>query len=144
LRYVPFFSRFPGGGQRDGEALRGGSNRAGADQLAALLGPNTAAAGALGSKYYPAGNPARAAGTSCPENLDRARRDLEPMRSYFFALLSASWWSIIGLAASLIGVLLLFRYGMPYRTRRDGATLLVLQQTDEKEREAEKRYSILG
>ena len=33
------------GGQRDGEALFGGSNRAGADQLAALLGPDTAAAG---------------------------------------------------------------------------------------------------
>ncbi len=33
------------GGQRDGAALSGGSNRAGADQLVALLGPNTAAAG---------------------------------------------------------------------------------------------------
>jgi hypothetical protein len=32
------------GGQRDGGALLGGSNRAGADQLAALLGPDTAAA----------------------------------------------------------------------------------------------------
>ena len=33
------------GGQRDGAALSGTSNRAGADQLAALLGPDTAAAG---------------------------------------------------------------------------------------------------
>ena len=33
------------GGQRDGVALVGVSNRAGADQLAALLGPDTAAAG---------------------------------------------------------------------------------------------------
>ena len=33
------------GGQRDGVALLGGSNSAGADQLAALLGPDAAAAG---------------------------------------------------------------------------------------------------
>jgi hypothetical protein len=33
------------GGQRDGGALRGGPNRTGADQLTALLGPDTAAAG---------------------------------------------------------------------------------------------------
>src|ERR1019366_2737046 len=32
-------------GQRDGGALSGASNRAAADQLVALLGPNTAAAG---------------------------------------------------------------------------------------------------
>jgi hypothetical protein len=54
------------------------------------------------------------------------------MRSYFFALLSPSWWSVIGLAASLIGVLLLFRYGMPYRTRTDGATFLLLQHRRER------------
>ena len=33
------------GGQRDGQALAGASNSAGADQLVALLGPDTAAAG---------------------------------------------------------------------------------------------------
>ena len=33
------------GGQRDGGALRGSSNRAGADQLRSLLGPDAAAAG---------------------------------------------------------------------------------------------------
>jgi hypothetical protein len=33
------------GGERNGEALSGLSNRAGTDQLAALLGPDTAAAG---------------------------------------------------------------------------------------------------
>ena len=33
------------GGQRDGRALRGNSDRTGADQLVALLGPDIAAAG---------------------------------------------------------------------------------------------------
>jgi hypothetical protein len=29
----------------------------------------------------------------------------------------AGWWSIAGLVVSLIGVLLLIRFGMPYRVR---------------------------
>ena len=32
-------------------------------------------------------------------------------------MLPAGWWSTAGLVISLIGVLLLFRYGMPYRVR---------------------------
>ena len=29
------------------------------------------------------------------------------------------WWTIAGLILNMIGVILLFKYGMPYRTRRE-------------------------
>jgi hypothetical protein len=35
-------------------------------------------------------------------------------------MLSTGWWTSAGLVLSLIGVLLLFRYGMPYRVRTRG------------------------
>jgi hypothetical protein len=70
---------------------------------------------------------------------------IETVRSYLLALLSPSWWSIIGLAASLIGVLLLFRYGMPYRTRTGGETYYVASgPPNKKEQRAETIYTILG
>jgi hypothetical protein len=50
-----------------------------------------------------------------------------------------------GLMLSLIGVFLLFRYGMPYRVRTDGKTekTVKLADADEKSR-LEKRYDRLG
>jgi hypothetical protein len=68
----------------------------------------------------------------------------ETMRSYLLALLSPSWWNISGLAVSLVGLLLLFYFGMPFRTRRDGAGYIKLMKTDENALRIEKRYSILG
>ncbi len=59
------------GGQRDRAPLSGGSNRAGADQLVALLGPNIAAAGidprrpGVGIVFYPAHDGDVAVGGQC-------------------------------------------------------------------------------
>jgi hypothetical protein len=40
-------------------------------------------------------------------------------------------FSIIGLVLNLIGVIILFRYGMPYRVRTGGAQHLLLVGKDE-------------
>jgi hypothetical protein len=48
--------------------------------------------------------------------------------------------SIGGLLANFAGVILLFRYGMPYRVRTGG----VSSQVDPKEARAERREGVLG
>ena len=58
--------------------------------------------------------------------------------------MSAERWNILGIVISLAGVLLLFRYGMPYRTRTGGASALLLTRTDEDAIRLERRYDILG
>ena len=52
--------------------------------------------------------------------------------------------TVLGLVCSLGGVLLLFRYGMPFQVRTIGAIYRVLEQVDQKQVEREKRYTILG
>ena len=52
--------------------------------------------------------------------------------------------STIGLVASLIGVVLLFRYGMPYETRTGGEVHLVTGDTDPVQVGREARYNVLG
>lgn len=54
---------------------------------------------------------------------------------------AAQAWNIIGIVISLAGVLLLFRYGMPYRTRTGGDSILTINQSDIKQ---ERRYDVLG
>jgi hypothetical protein len=58
--------------------------------------------------------------------------------------MSAGSWTIVGLVLSLIGVLLLFRYGMPYRVRTGGAQFLQLQEHDAEAETLERRYNKLG
>jgi hypothetical protein len=58
--------------------------------------------------------------------------------------MTAVCWNILGLILSLVGVLLLFRYGMPYRVRTGGARVRTLQGTDEATRQEERRYNLLG
>jgi hypothetical protein len=55
----------------------------------------------------------------------------------------AGWWSSGGLVVSLIGVLLLFRYGMPYRVRTGGSPMYVGSSSDPREATLERRYEIL-
>jgi len=43
-----------------------------------------------------------------------------------------------------VGVLILFRWGMPFRVRSGGAGYLMLQQIDEKAIAAERRYTMIG
>jgi hypothetical protein len=59
-------------------------------------------------------------------------------------MLPAGWWSTAGLVLSLIGVLLLFRYGMPYRVRTGGSSIYVSSSSDPREATLERRYDMLG
>ena len=53
-------------------------------------------------------------------------------------------FSIIGLALNLMGVIVLFRYGMPYKVRMGGAILLTADNEDEAEKAFEVEYGNLG
>lgn len=58
--------------------------------------------------------------------------------------MSVAAWNICGLCLALLGILMLFRYGMPYQVRTGGAIYLVAEQPDEKEKALERRYDVLG
>jgi len=53
-------------------------------------------------------------------------------------------WNTLGLVINLVGVFLLFRYGMPYRVETGGAIHRVVSQVDEKAKAAESIYRWLG
>jgi len=59
-------------------------------------------------------------------------------------MLPTGWWSIVGLVLSLIGVLLLFRYGMPYRVRTGGSSMYVSSSSNPREAMLERRYALVG
>src|SRR5215831_13408506 len=52
--------------------------------------------------------------------------------------------NIVGLLLNLAGVILLFRFGIPYYVRTGGAMHLVLQGTDEESARAESVASRIG
>ncbi|MES2326114.1 MAG: hypothetical protein V4499_02120 [Pseudomonadota bacterium] len=52
--------------------------------------------------------------------------------------------AIAGLISNLVGVLVLFRYGMPYRVETKGEGALLLEGTDEEAIAIEKVYRRLG
>jgi hypothetical protein len=58
--------------------------------------------------------------------------------------MSANILNIAGLLMNLAGVILLFRYGMPYRVRTEGATYLITEAVDKREVTTERRYDLLG
>ena len=58
--------------------------------------------------------------------------------------MSTQAWNILGLLCATAGVLLLFRYGMPYRVRRGGESLLTLNQRDLDDLKQERLYDGLG
>jgi hypothetical protein len=58
--------------------------------------------------------------------------------------MSPTGWNILGLVMSLAGVLILFRYGMPFRVRTEGMTYVVLRAIDQAEKAIERRYTIFG
>jgi hypothetical protein len=53
------------------------------------------------------------------------------------------WISIVGLITNFVGVILLFRYGMPYRLRTGGDSIILTRQTPGAIRE-EIRYDRWG
>ena len=59
-------------------------------------------------------------------------------------MLPAGWWTTAGLVLSLVGVVLLFRYGMPYRVRTRGQPIRVAISSDPRAATLERRYEILG
>jgi hypothetical protein len=52
--------------------------------------------------------------------------------------------NLSGLALNLAGVLILFRYGMPFHLPSGGVVHLILEQTDQAEVELERRYTLCG
>ena len=52
--------------------------------------------------------------------------------------------AISGLLVTLAGVLILFRYGMPYRVETKGEISIICEQTDEDEVKLDGRYRALG
>jgi hypothetical protein len=52
--------------------------------------------------------------------------------------------NVAGLVINLIGVILLFRYGMPFRVRTEGASYELRGEVDQTAIAAEHRYSMLG
>ncbi|MBZ9885630.1 hypothetical protein LB535_25140 [Mesorhizobium sp. CA10] len=52
--------------------------------------------------------------------------------------------NIVGLVLSLSGVIILFRYGMPYKVRSGGFDTIVIEQTNKEEVIRERRYDFLG
>jgi hypothetical protein len=57
----------------------------------------------------------------------------------------ASVLNVFGLVANLSGVILLFRYGMPYRVRTGGETFYIASgSANEDQIAAERRYDRLG
>ena len=59
-------------------------------------------------------------------------------------MLPAGWWSTAGLVISLTGVLLLFRYGMPYRVRSAGESYELREGIDEEALKQGRTYNVLG
>lgn len=50
----------------------------------------------------------------------------------------------VGLVLSLVGVILLFRYGMPFRTRTGGVSRLVIGEPNAEVVKSEARFAVLG
>ena len=50
----------------------------------------------------------------------------------------------VGLFLCLVGVLILFRYGMPFHVPMGGRTILIAEELDEAEKQMEHRYLIYG
>ena len=53
-------------------------------------------------------------------------------------------WNIIGLVLALAGILILFRYGMPFHVPTGGAVHIIGRNRDQKEIAKEKYYTIYG
>src|SRR5262249_39211410 len=66
-----------------------------------------------------------------------------PSRIYGEPVMPATF-SIIGLVLNIIGVLVLFRYGMPYRVRTGGDIGRIIQQKDEGAKVLDVEYDNLG
>jgi hypothetical protein len=67
-----------------------------------------------------------------------------PEQSFVNLRLAAPAWNTIGILMSLIGVLLLFRFGMPYHVPTGGAQFIITEQVDENDILKEAKYMRYG
>jgi hypothetical protein len=58
--------------------------------------------------------------------------------------MSAATWNVVGLLLNLLGVLTLFRYGMPYRVASGGETSIITGDINQSEIALDKRYRVFG
>jgi uncharacterized protein YjeT (DUF2065 family) len=58
--------------------------------------------------------------------------------------MSTATLNIIGLVLNLVGVIILFRYGMPFHVPTGGAVHLIAEQVDAAEKALESRYEVFG
>ena len=56
---------------------------------------------------------------------------------------SSTAWTVIGIVLNAVGVIFLFRFGMPYRERRSANVFLVIGRSSERKK-AESIYDLLG
>lgn len=59
-------------------------------------------------------------------------------------LMSPACLNTFGLILTLGGVIALFRFGMPYRVRTNGASFLLLEEEDVATKKVEHRYDVYG
>jgi hypothetical protein len=52
--------------------------------------------------------------------------------------------NIIGLLLNLVGVVILFRYGMPFHVATGGAVSLITEKLDQADIALEQRYEVYG
>jgi len=52
--------------------------------------------------------------------------------------------ALAGIGLNLVGVILLFRYGMPFRVETGGTDYIMGEQDDEEAIPAERRYRVIG
>jgi hypothetical protein len=52
--------------------------------------------------------------------------------------------NILGLVLNLVGVIVLFRYGMPFHVPTGGAINMILEQSNPAAKALERRYEIVG
>lgn len=50
----------------------------------------------------------------------------------------------LGILLALAGVIVLFRYGMPYRVKTDGVTSIITEAIDQAEKDEDTRYDRYG
>ena len=58
--------------------------------------------------------------------------------------MSTAFFNIMGIILSLVGVVLMFHFAIPYRIRTGGASYEVREEIDENARRKEKIYDIFG
>jgi len=58
--------------------------------------------------------------------------------------MGAHTWNIIGLVLVMVGVIVLFAFGMPYRVRSGGAINLILNERDDAAEDRDRPFGSAG